>query len=105
MEIIVIIATLVGGIAGVWFLWEKFRPKDNIRIEDKIVDNAWWERSATKEGLAQKGYEFRWSNADKLASREQEGYQVIHEINGNKKFRLVNRSGQVLICKKTNANT
>jgi hypothetical protein len=105
MDVVLIIATLVGGLAGAWFLWDKYLSKNDIPTEDKVVENEWWEHSSTKEGLAQKGYEFRWSNIEKLATREQDGYQVIHEIQGNKRFRLLNKSGQILMGKKSNANT
>lgn len=102
MEIILAIATILGGITAIWFLYEKYRQKDRWQEEDKIVDSAWWESSELKKLTDAQGYKYRWSNPEKVAGRKAFGYSIIYEEDKKSKMRcrLINKSGQVLIGKK-----
>lgn len=96
------IATILGGIAAIWFFWEKYRKKDEWHEEDKIVDPSWWESSELKKITDAQGYTYRWSNPEKVEGRKTNGYSIIYEENKKSKirYRLVNKSHQVLIGKK-----
>ena len=97
MEILLAIFTILGGIAAIWYFWDKIFIKEEA---EKEVNNAWWEASNLKRKLENKGYSFRWSNADKVAQRLAEGYEIIFVKGLFKKHKLINSSGQILIGKK-----
>ncbi len=97
MEILLAIFTILGGIAAIWYFWDKIFVKEEA---DKEVDNTWWEASNLKRKLENKGYTFRWSNTDKVAQRISDGYKIIFEKKLFKKHKLINSSGQILIGKK-----
>lgn len=70
--------------------------------EDKLVTSNWWEASDLRKEYVGRGLSlFRWSNGDRVAERQQEGYEVVilKEPEANKRFRLVNKSGQVLVAR------
>lgn len=98
MEIVLGIATILGGIVAVWFIWDKFFAT---KVSPKVVNGFWWESSPIKESLEKKGYSFRWSNSDTVEERLRNGYEIIYEKGLLKKQKLVNKSGQVLIGKKS----
>jgi len=114
MEIILAIATFLGGIVAIWFIYDKFfssKPGDDIQdegnlekiIENKTVNSAWWESSELKSNLEAQGYnKFYWSDDDRVEERIDNGYDLIFDENNDKriKYKLVNSSDQVLIGKK-----
>ena len=103
MEIVLIIATILGGIAAIWFFYDKYSGKNKFSVEGKTVNNNWWEASELKKRLETEGYNtFAWSNSDRVEERMDEGYEVIFDVDSNKKikYKLVNKSGQVLIGRK-----
>ena len=70
--------------------------------KDKIVTSEWWNASDLKKEYEGRGWTtFRWSNVDRVPEREQEGYKVVvlRDPSANMRYRLVNRSGQVLVAK------
>lgn len=70
--------------------------------EDKLVTSAWWEASALRKEYLGRGLNhFHWSNADRVSEREQQGHQIVYldAADANVRYRLVNRSGQVLMAK------
>jgi len=97
------IATVLGGIAALWFFRDKWRERDRFTDEDKEVNSAWWEASALRKDYEARGFTaFRWSNSDKVTQRIAEGTEVIYEIDRKRKvrYRLVNNSKQVLLGRK-----
>jgi len=103
MKIILAIATILGGIAAIWFFLDRYREKDKWHEKDKIVDSTWWESSELKKDYDAQRYTYRWSNSDKVEARKGSGYSIIYEEDKKDKirYRLVNKSHQVLIGKKT----
>lgn len=96
------IATVLGGIAAVGFLRDKWREKQQWTEKEKEVNSAWWESSELKKLYEAKGYkDFGWSNSDRVAERVVEGKEIVHEVDQKNriKYRLVNKSGQVLVCR------
>ena len=81
MEIILSIATVLGGIAAAWFIWDKYTHSSNYIEKEKIVNSKWWDSSALKGDLENQGYVFRWSNPDKVEDRLKEGFEIIYEKN------------------------
>jgi len=70
--------------------------------KDKLVTSAWWEASDLRKEYENQGFsKFRWSNADRVAEREQHGYKVVFlcEAGTNTHYRIVNKSSQVLMAK------
>lgn len=102
MEIILGFATILGGLTAVWFFWDKYNEKNHWVYEDKQVNNNWFELSDLKKTLETEGFTFRWSNVDAIEERKQKGYKIIYEEDkqNKRKYRLVNKSGQVLIGRK-----
>jgi len=96
------IATLLGGIAAILYFLDKWRAKRKWTEKDKEVDSAWWHSSELKkEYEAKRCKDFKWCNSDRVAARLQEGMTIVYEIDGETrtKYRLVNRSGQLLLCR------
>lgn len=79
------------------------QPIAAVPIEiDKMVTSDWWNSSELRREYERRGQTtFRWSNADRVPEREQEGYKVVYlrDEPMNTRYRLVNRSGQVLVAK------
>lgn len=70
--------------------------------QDKLVTSAWWEASDLRTSYEARGFNhFYWSNADQVAEREQQGYEIVHfdDAKANIRYRIVNRSGQILVAK------
>ena len=98
MEIIIAIATILGGIGALWFFYDKFfssKPDLGIQnegipektIENKIVNSIWWESSELKKSLEAEGYNtFSWSNSDRVEERIDKGYEVIFDENKDNKI-------------------
>ena len=71
--------------------------------EDKLVSQAWWDASELRKEYEGRGFKhFRWSNADRIAEREQEGCEVVclYDPNANIRHRIVRNNGQVLMAKR-----
>lgn len=68
----------------------------------RLVDFDWPETSGFIKGAEAAGYKIGWSQPDKVASRELDGYEIMYEIDEKKRTRrsLVLRDGLVLIGKK-----
>ncbi len=97
------IATVLGGIAAIGYFRDKWKEKQKWAEQEKIVNTNWWESSDLKLQYESKGCkEFRWSNPDRLAERIAEGKEVVFETDEENriKYRLANKSGQVLVCRK-----
>lgn len=97
------IATLLGGIAAIYYFFDKWRERNRFAEGVKEVTSAWWDASELKKEYEAKGFRsFGWSNSDRVAERLTEGAEVVYEIDDVKKVKskLVNRSGQVLIGRK-----
>ena len=97
MDIVLEVATILGGIVAIWFLYEKFFL---VETKEKEVNNAWWESSKLKEKLEKKGYAFSWSNSNAVEERLSNGYEIIYQKTLLTKHKLINSSGQVLIGNK-----
>jgi hypothetical protein len=97
------IATVLGGIAAIGYFLDKWRERRQWTENEKVVNTNWWESSDLKTQYENNGYrDFGWSNADRLAERIAEGKEVVFETDeeNRTKYRLVNKSGQVLVCRK-----
>lgn len=94
------IATLLGGIAAIWFLVDKYKHKNIWQEKEKVVNDGWLETSEIKK--LYKDYDLRWANLDSLEERKQKGYEVVYEKNIQMKikYKLINASSQVLIGRK-----
>ena len=99
------IATILGGIAAIVYFGDKWKDRNRFTEEDREITSAWWEASDLKKDYEANGFRsFRWSNADRVTERQDDGAEVIYLFDQPRrvKFRLVNRSGQVLVgCKGT----
>lgn len=97
------IATLIGGIAAIGYFVDKWRAKAQWTEKDKEVNNAWWESSDLRKHYQDAGCgDFGWSNPERVAERLAAGKEGVYEIDEKNriKYRLVNRSGQVLLCRR-----
>ncbi len=98
---ILAVATILGGIAAIGYFRDKWRAKQHLREEEKVVNSAWWESSNLKTEYEAKGYgSFAWSNSDKVEERVAFGKEIVYEVDEKHgvKYKLVNSSGQVLMC-------
>lgn len=96
------IATVLGGIAAVVYFFDKSRDKQQWSEKEKEVNSEWWESSELKKRYEEIGYkDFRWSNSDRVAKQITEGKEIVYEIDEENrvKYKLVNKSGQVLVCR------
>ena len=103
LDWLLIIATLLGGVAAIGYFRDVWRKKRQWVEKDKEVNSAWWESSGLKNQYEEKGYkDFGWSNSDLVAQRIEDGKEIVFEIDeGNRvKYKLLNRSGQVLLGRK-----
>ena len=99
------VATLFGGIAALIYFREVWNKKRAWTEMDKQVNTVWWESSDLKKRYEADDYEgFAWSNQDSLAQRLAEGREIVYEIDEKSrvKYKLVNKSGQVLLCRRGN---
>ncbi len=97
------IATVLGGLAALVYFGEKWRQRTRWTDKDKEVNSAWWEASALKKDYEARGYRhFAWSNSDRVAERMAQGCELVHDVDkaNRVKYRLINTSGQVLLCRK-----
>ena len=94
------VATLLGGVAAVFYLCDIWRKKRLWVEKEKEINSAWWESSELKIQYEVDGYkDFHWSNSDLVPMRVTEGKEIIYEIDEKNrvKYKLVNKSGQVLL--------
>jgi len=97
------IATLIGGIAAIGYFRDKWRENNKWIEKEKEVNNAWWESSSLKAEYEAQGFtNFSWSNSDKVAERIASGKEFVYENDEKNqiRYKLVNKSGQILLCKK-----
>lgn len=97
------IATVLGGIAAIGYFLDKWHESKQWIEKEKEINSAWWEASELKKHLVANGYtDFGWSNPDRLAERISEGKEVVCEVDekNSVKYKLVNKSGQVLVGRK-----
>lgn len=102
MQVVLIIATILGGMAAIWFFWDKYKAKDTWTEKEKVVNSGWWEKSDLKREKQAQGYStFFWSNQDRIQERIGNGYEIIFEIDrpNRIKYRLGLKNGQVLMGK------
>ena len=102
MGIVLAIATILGGIAAVWYFWDKYQRNREWSEKEKVVNSNWWESSELRHTLKARGFKFRWSNRDRIEERKQRGYELIYEEDKTNRtsYILVNSRGQVLIGKR-----
>ncbi len=101
-----VVAAVLAGLA-VWLHRKKDaqQPSESPQPEteqDKVVTSAWWEASDLRKEYLNRGLNhFRWSDADRVAEREQQGYEVVYLADSlaNVRYRIVKKDGQVLIAK------
>lgn len=99
---ILAIATIVGGVAAVGYFRDKWREKQRWTVEEKEVNSAWWESSELKKQYEADGFkDFSWSNSERVPERIAEGKEIVYELDKKDriKYKLVNSSGQVLMCR------
>jgi len=102
-KILLEISTGCGGIAAIFYFFDKFAEKKNLEEKTKVVDDNWWESSELKKKYESIGYrKFSWSNPERVVDRIEKGKNIVYEINekSRTKYKLVNQSGQILICGK-----
>lgn len=81
---------------------EESKPRPPTQ-QDKLVTSAWWEASDLRKDYKGRGLNhFHWSNADRVPEREQQGHEIVYldDANANICYRIVNKSGQVLMAKR-----
>jgi len=103
MTFILVIATILGGVAAVLYFWEKYQKKKKWYEKDKIVDSAWWESSELKKITDAQGFTaYRWSNPEKVEGRKVNGYSIIYEEDKKNRvrYRLIDKGHKILIGKK-----
>lgn len=66
MGAVLSIATILGGIAAVWYIWDKYKDKSKWDEREKVVNSNWWESSELKHALENQGYKFRWSDRSRI---------------------------------------
>jgi len=73
----------------------------SLKEETKLVSYDWIEKSGFGKEAKKNGYFIRWSKPEKIASRFLDGYEVMYEIDKQKRIRykLVLKDGSVLIGK------
>lgn len=78
---------------------EHFQYKD---VAPRLVDFQWPEVSGFIKSAEAAGYRIGWSQPDKVARRELDGYEIMYEIDEKERTRrsLILRDGLVLIGKK-----
>ena len=70
---------------------------------DKLATSTWWEASDLRKEYVSRGLNhFHWSNAERVAEREQQGHEIVllDDVEANIRYRIVNKSGQVLMAKR-----
>lgn len=70
---------------------------------DKLATSNWWEASDLRKEYVSRGLNhFHWSNAERVAEREQQGQEIVllDDVEANIRYRIVNKSGQVLMAKR-----
>jgi hypothetical protein len=55
--------------------------------ETKIVDNEWLQKSGFSDFMSEQGYQLRWTNQVKIASRRLDGYEVMCEFDHKNRIR------------------
>ena len=82
-------------------LFSRFKNSREWREEDKLADEAWLQL-ALQDGDLESGPSYRWSNPEKVAVRLRGDYEMVYVFDEKErtKFRVVNKSGQVLIAKR-----
>lgn len=97
------IATVLGGIAAIGYFRDKWRENRQWTEQQKEINSTWWESSELKKQYEANGYQdFGWSNSDRVAERTAEGREIVYEVDEEKRVKhmLVNKGGQVLLCRK-----
>jgi hypothetical protein len=97
------IATILGGIAAIGYFRDKWRENQQWTVQQKEINNTWWESSELKKQYDTNGYkDFGWSNSNRVAELTAEGGEIVYEVDEKNriKYMLVNKSGQVLLCTK-----
>ena len=116
MEIVLGLATILGGIAAAWYFIDKYRSRNTsseadsglsetkqTNIAEKTINSTWWESSNLKTKLEAEGFKkFYWSDADRVEERKDSGYETVYDDQSDptSKVILVNKSGQYLLGKK-----
>ena len=72
---------------------------------EKLVDIGWPEKSGLQKRAEADGMTLKWCRADRLASLQLDGYEIVYEIDKSKRVRnkVVLRDGSVLIGRRDNA--
>ena len=104
MPVVLAVATILGGIAAIWFFRDKIAgwwqhghvPDPPPEIGD--VDLDYPDRSGLKARLEAEGYKIRWSREDNLAERFAEGWEIVIEslANGTRRRLRIREQGSSL---------
>jgi hypothetical protein len=57
------------------------------KVEDKLVDRQWLDKSGFKDQMEREGYILKWSADAKLESWLLSGYEIVYEIDKPKRVR------------------
>src|SRR5712692_6692794 len=107
-ELVVGIATILGGLAALWFFWDKIVERWNHRHElpvkpeviEKWVDINYPSDTGLQDKLKAVGYRVAWCSDKKLSRKtDLEGWEIVIEPDANgihTKFRLEDPANQTL---------
>jgi hypothetical protein len=86
VNIILAVATILGGLAAIWFFWDKLWPAkadvadDRPQVEVAYVESRYVDDSGLGPRLRGEGYRLFWSDEDKVSRRTQlEGWELATE--------------------------
>jgi hypothetical protein len=110
LGIILGIATLLGGIAAIWYFWDKIAPVRDKRtlsaepLEITYVDLDYPEDSGLAKRLRDEGFRLYWSREDELTRRvELQGWEVVVETlaDGRRRtLRIKDPHGDIYLIRK-----
>ena len=130
MEIVLAIATILGGIAAVWYFWDKLRDRQPqtpaapdapaVPLQsapppaaapapvEKWVDFKYPSDSGLQARLEQEGYKVAWCLDNKLARKvDLEGWEIVVELDAQgilSRYRLKDRPDNQTFVRKRQRN-
>lgn len=72
--------------------------------KSKTVNNNWLDKSGLQDSAEKEKIILRWCNSDRIEEYKLKQYDIYYEIDEKKhvRFKLKNKSGQILMGKKKN---
>lgn len=70
---------------------------------DQLATSDWWETSDLRKEYVSRGLNhFDWSDAKRVAKLQQQGHEIVvlDDVEANIRYRIVNKSGEVLMAKR-----